>query len=332
VTQDPQKHPLNDIPQVYDSTFKQWITQQTAEILPVLLPGAIYEATLNVEVIVPTKRVDKVFKILYDGQEHILHIEFETGYDDQLKSRLLVYNANFYRDYKLPVITIVIYPFKVTMAVPPLHIPSILTFHFQTWPLFEQDAQDIVRQHVTCMYPLLPTMQNVHDDLVAQVIRELEEIYQVDKAKLSDAIVWMRLLLGRSDTVSSPEKEQIEKRLSMYDSLWEGNPTVQKMYEQDKAKWLQEGRQEGIQEGLQEGIQQGLQQGLQKGIQQGIQQGLQHLLVNAVRARFPHLAGFAQHQVSHVDKPEVLESLIQQVVVAPDADAVLKLLELEEEM
>jgi hypothetical protein len=66
VTQDPQKHPLNDLPQVYDSTFKQWITQQTAEILPVLLPGAIYEATLNVEVIVPTKRVDKVFKILYD--------------------------------------------------------------------------------------------------------------------------------------------------------------------------------------------------------------------------------------------------------------------------
>src|SRR5262249_48885263 len=125
-----------------------------------------YEDTLNVEVIVPTKRVDKVFKILYDGQEQILHIEFETGYDDQLKSRLLVYNANFYRDYHLPVMTIVIYPFKVTMAVPPLHIPSILTFHFQTVPFFEQNAEDIVRQHVTCMYPIVPTMQNVHDDLI----------------------------------------------------------------------------------------------------------------------------------------------------------------------
>jgi predicted transposase YdaD len=306
VTQDSQKHPLNDIPQVYDSTLKQWITQQTSEILPVLLPGAIYEATLNVEVIVPTKRVDKVFKILYDGQEQILHIEFETGYDDQLKSRLLVYNANFYRDYHLPVITIVIYPFQVTMAVPPLHIPNILTFHFQTLPLFEQNAEDIVRQHITCMYPVVPTMQNVHDDLIAQVIGELEELYQVDKAKLSDAIVWMRLLLERSDTVSSPEKEQIEKRLSMYNELWDNNPMVQKTREQ--------GRQEGIQEGRQEGRQEGLQEGLQRS------------LVTAIRIRFPDLAEFAQYQVSHFDKPDVLESLLQQVMVAPDVTAVLKLL------
>jgi predicted transposase YdaD len=312
VTQDPQKPPLNDLPQVYDSTFEQWITQQTAEILPVLLPGAVYEATLSVEVIVPTKRVDKVFKIVYDGKERILHIEFETGYDDQLKPRLLVYNANFYRDYKLPVMTIVISPFQVTMAVPPLDIPDVLTFHFRTLPLFEKDAEDIVRQHVTCLYPLIPTMQNVHDDLIAQVIRELEQIYQVDKAKLSDAIVWMRLLLGRSNTVSSPEKEQVEKRLSMYDDLWDNNPMVQKMREQDRPKWIQEG--------------------IQQGRQQGRQETLRDSLVNVVRARFPHLAGFAQHQVSHIDKPEVLVSLIQQVVVASDANAVLKLLELEEEM
>jgi hypothetical protein len=202
------------------------------------------------------------------------------------------------------------------MAVPPLHIPNILTFHFQTLPLFKQDAEDIVRQHVTCLYPLIPTMQNVHDDLIAQVIRELEQIYQVDKAKLSDAIVWMRLLLARTDTVPSPEREQIEKRLSMYDDLWDNNPMVKKMREQDIAK----------------GIQQGLQEGVQKGLQQGRQEAFQDLLVNNVRARFPHLAEFAQYQASHVDKPEVLESLVLQVVAAPDEAAVLKLLHLEEEM
>ena len=305
MTKDPKTHPLNEIPQVYDSTFKQWITQGTAEILPVLLPGAVYEDTINVEVIVPTKRVDKVFKILYDGEERILHIEFETGYDDQLKSRLLVYNANFYRDYHLPVMTIVIYPFDVTMAVSPLHIPDILTFHFQTLPLFEWSAEDIVRRHVTCMYPIVPAMQNVHDVLVSQVIQEMEKLYQENKEKLSDAIVWMRLLLGRSKEVLSPEREKIEKRLRMYDDLWYNNPMVQKMIEEDKAKW----RQEGLQEGL--------------------QQGLQRTLVNTVRIRFPDLAEFAQHQVSHFDKPDVLESLIQQVVVAPDAVAVLTLLQSE---
>jgi hypothetical protein len=162
------------------------------------------------------------------------------------------------------------------------------------------------------MYPLVPTMQNVHDNLIAQIIGELEELYQVDKAKLSDAIVWMRLLLGRSDTVSSSEKVQIEKRFSMYDELWDNNPIVQKMREQDIAKGRQEGRQEGF--------------------QQGLQQGLQRSLVNAVRIRFPDLAEFAQYQASHFDKPDVLESLIQQVVTAPDATVVLKLLRSEAKM
>jgi hypothetical protein len=303
VTQDPQERPLSEIPQVYDTTFKKWITQETSEILPVLLPGAIYAATLNVEVVIPTKRVDKVFKILYDGQEQILHIEFETGYDNQLKSRLLVYNACFYQDYHLPVITMVIYPFRVTTAVSPLHIPKILTFHFQTLPLFEQDAEDIVRQHLSCMYPLVPTMQNVHVDLVGQVMRELEEIYRNDRAQLSDRFVWLRLFLERTSTVPPVEKRKIEKRLNMYDQLWDESPMIQKMREQYIIK------------GLEEGI-----------------QALQRSLVNVVRARFPDLAELAQQQARHFDKTSTLELLIKQVVTAPDASTVRKLLEAEADM
>ena len=49
------------------------------EILPVLLPGAVYEKTLNVETIRSPTRADKVFKVLYSGEEHILHLEFEGG-------------------------------------------------------------------------------------------------------------------------------------------------------------------------------------------------------------------------------------------------------------
>jgi hypothetical protein len=183
------------------------------------------------------------------------------------------------------------------MAVSPLDIPNILTFHFKILPLFEQNAEDIVRQHLTCMYPLVPAMQNVHDDLIAQVIRELEELYQVDKGKLSDAIVWMRLLLGRTDTVLPPEKEKIEKRLKMYDPLWDDNPIVKDMREE----YTMKGRQESL-------------------------QAFQRSLADVVGIRFPDLAEFAQYQASHFDKPDVLRSLIRQVMTAPDAATVLKLL------
>jgi len=234
--QDQEEHSLNQLPQVYDSSLKEWIFQQAPAILPLLLPGASYEQTLTVEQIRPTVRMDKVFRMMYHKEEHILHLEFETGYDRQLRSRLLVYNAGLYRDHHLPVITIVIYPFRVTTAVPPLCIKSgedeILTFQFKTLPLFELDAEDFVRQHHTAMYPLLPTMNNVHTELIAQAMQELAELYCDDEVTLAQQFIWMRLLLERTDIVPDLEKEQIKERLDMFDELWEKSPTIQKMREQ----------------------------------------------------------------------------------------------------
>ncbi len=315
MTQDLQKTLLNEPPQVYDASLKNWILQQAPTILPILLPGTVYETTLDVEVIRPTMRVDKVFQVRYHEEEHVLHLEFETGYDDQLKSRLLVYNSILYRDHHLPVITIVIYPFRVTMAKPPLSIRSrkkpILTFHFQTLPLFKLDAEEIVRQHHTSLYPLLPTMKNIHANLITQAMQELTELYHDDEVSLSQQLVWMKLLLERTDIVTPLEKEKIKERLNMFDQLWEESPMIQKMREQYRVK--------------------GLQEGIQTGIQQGIQTGkvlaLQEMLVTLIRASYPDLTELAQLRASHFDKPDLLERLIQKVVTAPNADAVQQLLE-----
>jgi hypothetical protein len=295
VTQYQQKPSLNDLPQVYDTSFKDWITQQAPAILPVLLPGAKYEATLDIEIIRPPMRVDKVFKILYHGKEKILHLEFEAKYDSQLKSRLLVYNAVLHRDHRLPVITIVVYPFRVTKAVPPLRIPKILTFHFKTLALFELDAEDFVRQHHASMYPLLPTMNNVHADLIDQVTQELAELHRDDEATLSQQIFWLKLLLERTDTVPDIEKEQIKERLSMFDQLFEESPMIQKLRQQY--------------------------------FEQGEMRTLQRTLINIVRTRYPDLAELAQQQAGRFDKPDVLELLIQQVVATPDANTARWLLE-----
>ena len=310
VTQDSQRPSLNDLPQVYDTSFKDWISQQAPTILPVLLPGARYDATLDVEIILPVMRVDKVFKILYHGKERILHLEFEARYDRKLKTRLLVYNAVLYRDHGLPVITIVVYPFRITKAVPPLHIPNVLTFHFKTLALFEQNAEDFVRRHHASMYPLLPTMKNVHADLIDQVMQELVELYSDDEVTLSQQLTWLKLLLERTDTVTALEKEQIRERLTMFDQLFEESPMIQKMRQQYLEQGIQKGRMEGLQEGLQEGL-----------------RALQRSLVTVVRVRYPDLAELAQQQAKHIDNPGALELLIQQVVTAPDAGTARWLLE-----
>ena len=297
------KQPSYKRPQKYDSSFKKWISQQAQDILPLLVPGVKYEQTLNVEIIRSVMRADKVFKVLYNDEEHILHIEFEAGEDTKLLSRLLVYNAVLYRDHQLPVLTMVIYLFDVKMVVPPLRIANrqkpILTFDFQTLPLFTMDAERYVEEHRTCMYPLIPTMRGVYADLMTRVLSELSELYRDDEATLSQQFVWIQLLLERTDTIEPLEKDKIQERLAMFDKLWEESPRVRRTKEQH----------------------------YEEGIAQGKVQNSQSVILRFVQAKFPPLTEFAQKKVRLCNNPDALDLLFQQIITAPDATMVQHLLE-----
>lgn len=131
-------------------------------MLNYFLAGIIYLATLDIEVMRTILRVDRVYKVLYKGIEHILHLEFETGSDPEMEVRLLDYHAYLHRKYHLPVISIIVYPFETKMAQSPWNEMSgediILTFHFQVFPLWKLSAAQFVREHAVVMYPLLPIM------------------------------------------------------------------------------------------------------------------------------------------------------------------------------
>jgi predicted transposase YdaD len=313
-------------PQKYDTSFKKWISQQVHDILPVLVTGVEYEEEVNVEVSPSMMRADKVFRVRYHGKPYILHIEFQLDADDKLPARLLVYSAALYLRHNVPVMSMVVYPYSVKMAVSPLVIPNsekdIVIFHFETLPLFETDAEPYVRQHQTCMYPLLPTMRGFHADMALKVVNELAEIYRNDEEKLAERFIWMQLFLERNDTIEPLEKTEISERLHMFDRIWDESPTIQKMREEYRVK----GHKEGHKEGLQKGLRKGRQEGLQKGRQEGIV-ALQHALVGIVRTKYPDLAELAQQQASHFDKPDALNLLIQEVAAAPNADTVRWLLE-----
>src|SRR5579864_3444963 len=104
--------------QQFDTTFKDWIRKSAAEILPLFLPDAVYEGALDVEIIKPTMRTDRVFRVTFTdrGEVNIIDVEFQVALDPRLASRLLVYNAVLHHEYQVPVISIVIYPFKTTKA------------------------------------------------------------------------------------------------------------------------------------------------------------------------------------------------------------------------
>jgi hypothetical protein len=182
---------------------------------------------------------------------------------------------------------------------------DILTFHFETVPLFLMNAEPYVQNHQTCMYPLLPAMCGFHADMAVQAVNELSERYGDDRATLTEQFIWMQLCLARTQTLELTEKIHIQERLSMFDQLWEENPTIQKM------------REEYLQKGIQKGIQKGRQEERQRELQ-----GLRHLLVSIVQPKYPDLVDLAQQQALHFENPEALHLLIQQVATAPNADIV----------
>ena len=52
----PKKPGKKEQQQPFDATFKAWIKEQARDILPLLLPGAIFLEALDVERIKPTMR------------------------------------------------------------------------------------------------------------------------------------------------------------------------------------------------------------------------------------------------------------------------------------
>lgn len=232
----------------------------------------------------------------------------------QVVLRLHVYNAILYYDYQIPVVSMIIYPFRTTVAQPPLLVPKgdggIIRFDYDILELYKQDAEQYVRNHVRCMYPMLPTMQGIDHLMIRRVMGELQEIYQDDVVPLAQQFIWINLLLERTTTISRSEKGEIFKELSMYEALWDHSPRVQQIRAESEAEGRMKGRTEGRAEGLS--------LGLAQGVARGEAQALRRVLVHLVKARFPALADLAQEEVERINKPDMLDMLVQQIAIADD--------------
>jgi len=239
-------------------------------------------------------RADQVFKGKYQGEDSIFNVEFESGSDTYILSRLLTYNAVLYRDHHLPVISMIVYPFRTTVAQSPLVIKSgkknIITFHFEKLPLFLEEAEHYVHEHITCMYPLLPTMQGTNRVMMKQIMDELAALYRDDEVTLAQQFVWMELLLERTETISPAEKEEIQKELKMYDPLWEEHPKVKKIRAESEV------------------------------------QALRSAIVTVVKVRYPELGEMAQQKVEEINTPEVLRFLLAQISAEPEEVGVRSML------
>jgi len=296
--------------QPYDSLLKLLIEGQEREILPQLWPGVEYIETIDIEVLRSPLRVDRVYIVLYRKEKHVLHLEYETVSDGGIVYRLLEYHAYFLRKYKLPVLSIIVYPFQTTVVESPLLEKSgreiLLDFRFRTLCLWKLSAEDFVRGHIFCMYALLPTMQGASEHLLRQAIDELVELYRDNDRRLARELLWFGLLLRRVTSLPSEVKQRIEEKLSMWDNLIAEDPKLKKWFDMERLEGREEGRAEALAE---------------------VSAALKSTVLRTLEMRFPRLVEESRADVENIHSFDSLRQLIAEIAVAQDEDAARRAIE-----
>jgi hypothetical protein len=291
--------------QPYDSSVKGILQEDAAEIVPQLLPGAVVLDTIDIEVLRPALRTDRVYRISYRSMAHLLHLEFQSSSDSKMAHRLLAYHAGLWLDHQLPIISLVVYLFPTTTPKPPLIEVSgkqeILIFQYQVIEMWTLDARYYVREHILCMYDFLPIMEHASLDVLIEVINDMIQYHQEDREsdiKFAHRLLWFRTFLERSTTIGPEDKKKVEERLNNFDHLLEENSFVRK---QRALAW-------------EEGKVVGEARGEARGEEKGQIEVSQQILLRILRDRYPALVPNLQPRIENTKQAEKLLEAIERII------------------
>jgi hypothetical protein len=270
--------------QPYDRALKSLMEDHAAEMVPELVPGARFIEEKNNELTRLNLRADIVYLIEYHGELRILNMELQTEAETNMAFRVLVYHLELYDKYKLPVISVVLYPFETSIPEPVFQAEASsktrIRFDHDVLCLWTIEAEPFLQRHIVSMYTLLPAMKGITAPMLLQAIAEMEHHYTGEH--LRRHLRRFRTILRRSRTLSEQDKQIVEGKMRSYDSLLESDPEIQQM----KTNAMIEGHQK--------------------------------LLMFVVNKGFPTLVQQAQQKVVRLHKEDDLYRLTELIVGAPD--------------
>ncbi|MEO7018663.1 MAG: hypothetical protein ABI234_00745 [Ktedonobacteraceae bacterium] len=251
---------------------------------------------LTVEMLIPPRRGDRVYKVFYKGEWHILHCEFESSSNSKMDKRLLVYHVLLWEKYELPIISIIVYPFQVTTVSSPLKERDadgeILSFRYRTVLLWKEDARHYINTQAVPFYGFLPAMDEITDDLLLHAIDDMVNYYRDDQQLLRDELLCFRVLLERAHRLPADEMLRVERRIHMFDPLLEESPWVKGKMAESKAR------------------------GKTEGIAKGELQSTKRIILKIIQNRFPALSTAAEKRVEGMKQIKALDTLIDQLMQA----------------
>lgn len=278
--------------QRYDRALKALMDDHAAEIIPELIPGSQVIAEQNTEINRTNLRADLVYLITYKGKAHTLNLELQTEMDTDMSYRMLRYHVELYGKYRLPVLSVVMYPFEMTFPEPVFREKSdeeiLLEFPYRELLLWTLEAERYVHKGIVSMYTLLPAMKGVNVPMLLQALDAMEQKY--GRGPYLARHLWrFQVILRRSKMLSEQDKRLVEEEMESYDSLLDNDPKFQERVAKAAAQVAA----------------------------QAAAQAKQETMLLVVQTRFPNLAELAKQRAAHLT-PDQLDIITQQIVRAPD--------------
>jgi predicted transposase YdaD len=293
----------------WDDTLKRLFMAEPQDMVSWLIPGAIYVERVSLEIkLTPelqarmemrTRNIDILYKVIINGKEALLHIEFQKTVRSNMAKRVWEYNVMASLMYEIPVYSVVIY-LTATGNVPasPLEwgldeFEKIHIFRFRNIKLAEIDLEEFIR---TGLLGVLPMCILTRDGRAHEKAAEL-----FTRLKDRRDLLTLALTLASMVYTTNEDLDWLRKQVEMMEDMITDTWFYQHI--------LNRGRDEGRAEGRDEGL-----------------EALQQAVISIIQAHFPELTQQAQKVVSQVTDFQQLQQLNLDLYIARDAAEVTQLL------
>jgi len=279
---------------LFDQTLKI-IGRYYAELLLQLafpdIPARLIGTLENVELSLPVRPVDFVHRIEYEGQEYILHIEFQLKHETNFPRRMHSYHGALTEQFKLPVLTLALYLKPRSSPLPNEYTVSLgdrVVNRFSYPVLRLWDYVDEIRSgQYRELAPLLVTLVQTPDEHTLNEERELIMTESVEH-KRADLLALAVMVAARyfdKPFLRQFFREEVEQmRESSFIEDW-------------------------IQEGIEQGIEQGIKQGRMKGAVQTQHETILQILNMRFNPSWQQIESLMQ-QLKAIDDPTRLRKLV----------------------
>jgi predicted transposase YdaD len=299
------------MPHIWDDLMKMLARANPQDLLSFLLKDTCYLADITHELKVRSVTADYLCKANRNGEEIVVHVEFQRSHHKNMGRRMWEYNSVIAFLTDLPVYSFVLYLCKDNSIVePPYRLEAangdvLHIFNYQNIFLWEVLPEELLQSGLAGLLPLLPLTKGAGEARDAVVAAMIDGLRQADKEDI------LALGYAFAGLVYNTEADQqwLKRRFAMFEELLEGSWSYQEM--------------------VQKGIDKGLELGIEIGKKQGIEEGLNALrptLVSVVEARFPKLTDLARQQGERFTVPELLSDVIGKLLKAQTAEQARQIL------